>query len=106
MGIINVEKTKDAVHLKVTNLKDLEVVIDHFDQYPLITQKLGDYELFKQAYFLVKNKEHLTLEGIQKLVGVKAGINRGLTSDLKEAFPDLISVNRPLVINQKIQDPF
>jgi hypothetical protein len=106
VGIISVKNTQDAVYFNVSSLRDLGVVIDHFDQYPLITQKLGDYELFKKAFCIVKNKEHLTLEGIKKLVEVKAGINRGLTSDLKEAFPDIIAVNRPLIVNQKIQDPF
>jgi hypothetical protein len=106
VGVLNVKTTQDAIYLKVSNFKDLEVIINHFDKYPLISQKLGDYELFKQAFFIVKNKEHLTLEGIQRLVGIKAGINRGLTSDFQEAFPDLVSVNRPLIINQKIQDPF
>jgi len=33
------------------------------------------------------NKEHNTLEGIQKTVNIRASINTGLSKDLKEAFP-------------------
>ena len=47
-------------------LKDLEKILDHLDQYPLITQKLADFQLFKQASKLVLNRQHLKLEGLQK----------------------------------------
>lgn len=33
------------------------------------------------------NKEHNTLEGIQKIINIKAPLNLGLYKDLKEAFP-------------------
>jgi len=80
-------------------------VIDHFDKYPLITQKLADYLLFKQAFELVKRKMHLTPEGLQKIVNIKASINLGLSEKLRAAFPDTIPVARSLVIDQKIKDP-
>jgi hypothetical protein len=34
------------------------------------------------------NKEHSTLEGIQKIVNIKASLNIGLTENLIEFFPD------------------
>ena len=71
----------------------------------MITQKLADYLLFKQAYELIKNKEHLTHEGLSKIVGIKASINKGLPDQLKEAFPDVEPINRPLVVNKEIPDP-
>jgi hypothetical protein len=47
----------------------------------------------------------LTKEGLSQLVAIKAAINWGLSAELKEAFPGVISVDRPLIIDQKIQDP-
>ena len=39
---------KDTCTYRVYKLKDiLDVVIPHFDKYLLVTQKLGDYKLFK-----------------------------------------------------------
>lgn len=38
------------------------------------------------------NKEHNILEGIQKIVNIRASLNRGLSKDLKEAFPLTITV--------------
>jgi hypothetical protein len=88
----------------VTSLADLEVVIDHFDKYPLITQKRADYMLFKQVVDLVKCKKHLTPEGLKEIVNLKANINNGLNDELKEAFPNMIPVPRPLVVDQEIKN--
>jgi hypothetical protein len=42
---------------RVDMLKDiLGVVIPHFDKYPLVTQKLADYKLFKEIVSLMINK--------------------------------------------------
>lgn len=35
---------------------------------------------------MIENK-HLTVEGLQELVGIKASLNNGLSDKLKEAFP-------------------
>ena len=89
----------------VGNINDLSVIINHFDNYPLITQKWADYQLFKQAVKLVEQKEHLTSEGLTKLISIKAVLNRGLSEDLKAAFPNVISSVRPQLTNIAIPDP-
>jgi len=90
----------------VNSLKDLiEVIIPFFDKYPLITQKQGDYILFKQAIELMKNKEHLTVEGLTKIVSIKASMNKGLSKKLVTEFSDITPVLRPQVTDQEIKDP-
>lgn len=95
--------------LRVLSIKDLQVIINHFDKYPLITKKLADYRLFKQASNLIMNKEHLTMEGplLKRLVAIKGSINWGLSPELKSAFPDITNTEKPLVTNHlaKIPDP-
>jgi hypothetical protein len=39
-------------------------------------------------------KEHSTLEGIQKIVNIKSSMNWGLSNELKESFPNTIAVKR------------
>jgi len=34
----------------------MQIIIDHFDKFPLITNKLNDYNLFKLAYTLFLKK--------------------------------------------------
>nr|5THG_A Chain A, I-OnuI_e-hCCR5 [synthetic construct]5THG_D Chain D, I-OnuI_e-hCCR5 [synthetic construct] len=96
VGTIN-NRGDGTARLSVTRFEDLKVIIDHFEKYPLITQKLGDYKLFKQAFSVMENKEHLKENGIKELVRIKAKMNWGLNDELKKAFPENISKERPLI---------
>ena len=44
-------------------------------------------------------------EGLCKIIAIKAYMNRGLSCKLKSAFPDVVPVVIPLVVNQKISYP-
>ncbi len=78
----------------VRSLKDILTLIEHFDKYPLHTQKRGDYLLFKSVALLMKNKKHLDSQGLQQIINFKASINRGLSISLQEAFPNTIPIER------------
>ena len=95
----------DLLQLRIFSVNDLLKVFNHFDQFPLLTQKQADYELFKQAFNIILNKEHLTMEGLTKIVAIKAYLNQGLSGDLKSSFPAITPIARPLVIQQTIKDP-
>ena len=95
---------KDYIHYNINSMRDLKILIDYLECYPLITQKLADYKIFKQVYNLVLNKEHLTEEGLRKIIALKASFNLGLTEKLKLEFPDVIPVARPLVSTLLIKD--
>jgi len=95
---------KEADSYVVTSLKDLAVIIAHFDKYPLITQKLADYLLFKQAFELISRKEHLAKDGYLKLAAIKSSMNKGLPSDLKAIFPSVTPIPRPFVVDQVVPD--
>lgn len=53
---------------RVSSLKEIAVLIRHFDNYPLITQKFADFNLFRQAIELIEQKEHLTKQGLKSLL--------------------------------------
>lgn len=97
---------KESVQYRVESISEFQVIVDHFDKYPLITQKLSDYLLFKRVFELIKKKEHLTIEGLNKIVGIKASLNLGLTHGLKEAFPKVVQFNRPVYTFKGITDPY
>jgi len=61
--------------------------------------------LFKQAVELVLRGEHLTTEGILKIISIRASMNKGLPAVLAEAFPNVSPVSRPLVKAPKIPNP-
>jgi len=101
------QQGKDSVQYRVTSVKDLmEVIIPHLEKFPLITQKSADFILFKQVVNLMYNKEHLTMEGFQKILNLKASMNLGVPMSLKLAFPNIIPVERPRIENRVIRNPF
>lgn len=74
-------------------------------KYPLLTQKQADFLLFKSIVELIINKDHLTIEGLEKIVSIKAAINKGLSQELIEFFPGIIPAKRPLIVTSNIPDP-
>ena len=89
----------------IKSLKDLNIIISHFDKYPLISQKWADYQLFKSAVFLLKNKVHLTREGFNMILSIRASINLGLSEELKLTFPNVTPMARPLLLDRSVKDP-
>jgi hypothetical protein len=76
IGYISKPNNRSTVEFRVSTLKDINnIIIPHFDNYPLITKKLSDYILFKKVALLMLNKEHNNIEGLQKIVNLKASIN-------------------------------
>lgn len=109
VGNIYLKDNLNKAQYRVQSTKDLAKIIEHFDQYPLITQKLADYQLFKEAYYLVLDKEHLTLSGLQKIVAIKSLMNLSLSDELKAAFPNTsngFQIKRPLVLDKTVTDPY
>ena len=107
LGVGRIDILKSSVIFRVQAIKDLAKIIEHFDKHPLMTQKLADYLLFKKVYSLVLNKKHLTTEGLQEIVSIKSAINLGLSEELKASFQDsIIPVERPIIVDQKIADPY
>jgi len=80
-------------------------VIPHFDKYPLKTNKYSDYLLFKQVVMIMQRKEHLTAEGLQNIINIRASLNRGLTPLLLEAFPNTVALARPSLLPETKLDP-
>jgi hypothetical protein len=107
VGSIYIKQSKELAYFTVGSIGDLtKVIIPHFDKYPLLTQKRADFELFKQIVNLMENKEHLTMEGLQKIMNIKASMNWGLSDKLKLAFPNTKAVSRPTIVKSPIISPF
>jgi len=106
VGNITVRSRDNCVIYTVKSTKDITtVIIPHFMQYPLLSQKRADFELWRSVVELINKGEHLTTQGLTKILSIRASINKGLTKELTNAFPNIIPVNRPLIENTKTPDP-
>ena len=87
------------------SVKELRVVIEHFDKYPLVTSKLVEFIILKKIVFLIETKEHLSKEGLKKIKSLKAYMNLATRSFLQPTgFPDVLQ--RAMDIKSKVLDPY
>ena len=54
---------------------------------------------------LMQAREHLSKEGLEKIVAIRASMNLGLSKELIESFPNITPIERPKVEVKKIYDP-
>jgi LAGLIDADG endonuclease len=104
-GIGTVSSNQSICVFRVRKFQQILELVKFFDKYPLISRKRVDYLLFKQIVSIMELKEHLTLEGLQKIINIKATLNFGLSKELQLMFPETIPVPRLLIETCKIPHP-
>jgi hypothetical protein len=98
-------ETQNEVSFRVNSLEDLtNIIIPHFSKYSLLSQKAADFYLFKQIIELMKNKAHLTTEGLQKIINIKSSMNLGLSKQINSNFINTVPVQRPTIKTTNIPD--
>lgn len=106
IGYIHISKNRQTAVFKITKLKDIiDVIIPHFNKYPLLGCKEIDFKLWSQCVELMVRKEHLTTEGFHKIVSLRGAANTGLTKTLSEAFPNVVPAEKPITELPKSIDP-
>jgi len=66
----------EACNFTVSSLKSLEAkILPFFAKYPLLGVKSKDFTDFCRVVDIMKEKGHLTVEGLDKIRKIKAGMN-------------------------------
>lgn len=76
---------------KLTNLG--EIIIPFFDNVELLTTKKYNYLKFKEVYKLIQSGQHLSEEGLTKIIQIKNTMNRKSLIELsldKDIVPTLL----------------
>jgi len=75
-GFIRPDSSDNTLKFEVRKIVDLiEIVLPHFRNYPLLTAKQHDVELFGKICCLVFDKQHLEIEGLSKIVSLAMRMN-------------------------------
>jgi hypothetical protein len=108
VGSITVESNRNVANYLVQDINSItNIILPHFDNFPLESAKKIDFDLWKQCLLLIINKEHLTREGLEKIVCLKEVINLGLPEELRNSFPNIISIARPqYIVNEGPLNPY
>jgi hypothetical protein len=67
----------------IFKLRQIPIVVEFFDKYPLYTNKQLNFLRFKQIWCIKEANGHKTPEGLAKIKAIKASMNLGrLSSNL------------------------
>ena len=76
LNLGNIFSKKELASFELGNLLDIEtLLIPFFDMYNLYNIKHLDFLSFKKVISLLKNKQHLTELGLNKITGIKSEMN-------------------------------
>ena len=71
-------KNREAIYFRVTKFHDItDKIIPFFKKYRIHGVKALDFYDFCQVAELMKDKKHLTAEGLDQIRQIKAGMNTG-----------------------------
>ena len=105
-GSIVSKNNRSEISFRVNTLQDLiNFIIPHFVNFPLLSQKQADFELFKEIVNLINNKVHLTDVGLLQIINIKASMNLGLSDLQKSEFIKYKAVQRPIIRYTEIPNP-
>ena len=69
-------KNNNCFNLTIRKFADLNnKIIPFFIKYPIIGQKLLDFQDFCRVADLINKKDHLTIDGLKKISEIKSGMN-------------------------------
>jgi hypothetical protein len=81
-GMIEENPKRSVVDFRVSKFEDIiKKIIPMFNSYPLIGVKSRDFQDFCRVVELMKNKVHLTQEGVIQIRDIKDGMNIGREKD-------------------------
>lgn len=90
----NVKRYNDACYYRISNISDItENIIPLFKKYPILShpfrggrgEKSKDFSDFCEVLEMIKDKKHLTKEGLEQIRRTKAGMNTGRSKTLPPA---------------------
>ena len=75
-GRVSIKEATGIVTFAVTDFNNItDKIIPLFEECPILGVKAKDFEDFKKASYLIKDKAHLTWEGLAKILLIKSRMN-------------------------------
>ena len=75
-SIVN-DNTNNIIQYNISSKNDInEVIIPQFDTYVFCGNKLTNFLIWKEILLLVNSKDHLTTEGLNKIMYLESTLNK------------------------------
>ena len=75
-GNIGYRGIQDTYYYGSTSFGSARKAINYFDKYHLLSTKYINYIKWRKAYIIIQDKDHLTINGIDKIAKIKNTMNR------------------------------
>lgn len=76
-GYVYKYKNREVCELVVTKSEDLtNIIIPFFEKYVIKGSKYSDFNKFKKAALMIKDKKHLNDKGFDKIIEIKNFMNK------------------------------
>lgn len=95
IGNISKHEVDNTLRYTVSGVANCKIIQNHFWNYPLLTYKLVYFQLWSSILNIMAKGEHLTLEGLLKIVALKAHFKKGLSELLLTNFSNYIHALKP-----------
>lgn len=74
-GNLGYRKIQDTYYYGSTSFGSAKNVINYFDHFHLLSSKHINYLKWRKAYIIIQNKDHLTENGLNKIIKLKSTMN-------------------------------
>jgi len=96
LGIGKVYKNRENVTFVVKSIDEIvEILLPLFDKHPLRGSKLAGYNIFKVVSLMIKEKKHLTVEGLIQILNLSYFMNKETSLRTEES--------KEILVNKLIQ---
>jgi len=94
-GSVILDKKTNKASFTISKFSDLtNLIIPHFQKFPLQSSKLTEYSLWLNCIRLMENNEHLTKAGVDKILSIKGALNKGLSPTLTLEYPGIVPIEK------------
>jgi hypothetical protein len=83
---------EDRQELRIRKFSCLQQVVDFFERHPLKTKKNADFKKFARIIRWMAKEDHLTREGLIKIIELSLSMNRADKAKAQEILKQLQSV--------------
>lgn len=108
-GVGKIYFSEKKATFRVSNTRDLMVIINHFNLFPLLTFKLVTFKLWAEVVTLMHNSEHLVPATFNYIMTIYAALGRGASVSVMQAFPNLTAIALPsyvLTVTKDMLNPW
>lgn len=97
-GSVRKYKRDGMMKYEVRNLSNLcDIIIPHFEKYPLLTQKEEDFNKFKEICLMMRSNHHRNEQGLKTIIDLACGMNPSGTRKIsKEGLLKIIGLKSNL----------